>query len=329
MADNTVIPAGAGGDTIASDDITGVKFQRVKLSLGEDGVWDGDVSSINPMPVTGIYVEDEVSAGGEALMLAGAVRRDNLGGGSLQDFDGDYSGLYTNEVGRLHTSAQLRFGADEAQLLGVDMYNSSGAVAPFPVMLGNYRGGGDIIVPGDGVSIVNGGVRGLGCTNLVSIGNTFGAHLFAEKSTDGVNFVPMLMYPLDGGPAISEGMTQGWYWCEPGTFVAYIRQVDDGVTHGGIGIISYTTSLGRVQRVQGIDVYTTERPSHLAEGDVASLTQTLDNRLRVDSRPADPQSEQYYRRAQEVALLTEMATHNANVRLNERYSADRRGFELR
>lgn len=37
MADNTVLNTGSGGDTIASDDIAGVKHQRVKLSLGADG----------------------------------------------------------------------------------------------------------------------------------------------------------------------------------------------------------------------------------------------------------------------------------------------------
>jgi hypothetical protein len=52
MADNTVLNAGTGGDTIASDDIAGVKFQRVKLTLGADGVNDGDVASGNALPVS-------------------------------------------------------------------------------------------------------------------------------------------------------------------------------------------------------------------------------------------------------------------------------------
>jgi hypothetical protein len=52
MADNTVLPTGAGGDTIASDDIGGVKFQRIKLVHGVDGVNAGDVADTNPLPVT-------------------------------------------------------------------------------------------------------------------------------------------------------------------------------------------------------------------------------------------------------------------------------------
>ena len=52
MADNTQLPVPTtSGDVIATDDIGGVKFQRVKMVLGADGVNDGDVSSANPLPV--------------------------------------------------------------------------------------------------------------------------------------------------------------------------------------------------------------------------------------------------------------------------------------
>jgi hypothetical protein len=51
MADNTILNAGAGGDTIASDDISGVKYQRIKLIHGADGVNNGDVSNRNPLPI--------------------------------------------------------------------------------------------------------------------------------------------------------------------------------------------------------------------------------------------------------------------------------------
>jgi hypothetical protein len=37
LADNTTIDAGSGGDVIATDDIGGVKYQRVKISQGADG----------------------------------------------------------------------------------------------------------------------------------------------------------------------------------------------------------------------------------------------------------------------------------------------------
>ena len=50
MADNTTLNAGTGGDVIASDDIDGVKYQRIKPAFGVDGV-AVDVSTENPLPV--------------------------------------------------------------------------------------------------------------------------------------------------------------------------------------------------------------------------------------------------------------------------------------
>lgn len=49
MTDNVGYTPGSG-ETIASDDVGGVQFQRMKLALGADGVHDGDVSGTNPMP---------------------------------------------------------------------------------------------------------------------------------------------------------------------------------------------------------------------------------------------------------------------------------------
>lgn len=57
MADNTELNAGTGGDTIASDDIGGVKHQRVKLSVGADGAASDAVPVSNGMDVTGAAVQ--------------------------------------------------------------------------------------------------------------------------------------------------------------------------------------------------------------------------------------------------------------------------------
>lgn len=53
MSDNTTTNPGSGGDIIATDDVSGVKFQRVKLALGADGQFDGDVCDALPMPIAG------------------------------------------------------------------------------------------------------------------------------------------------------------------------------------------------------------------------------------------------------------------------------------
>ena len=50
MADNFVTNSGTGGNTYASDDIAGIHYPRVKLSVGADGAAT-DVSDSNPMPI--------------------------------------------------------------------------------------------------------------------------------------------------------------------------------------------------------------------------------------------------------------------------------------
>lgn len=60
MADNTQINTGAGGDVIATDDIGGVKHQRVKMEFGDDGIAT-DVSAINPLPVAEKTVDDQIA----------------------------------------------------------------------------------------------------------------------------------------------------------------------------------------------------------------------------------------------------------------------------
>lgn len=77
MADNTVLNSGSGGDTIATDDIGGVKFQRIKLVHGADGVNSGDVSTANPLPVslpnpTLVSVSGTITTGNTAQNAAAA-----------------------------------------------------------------------------------------------------------------------------------------------------------------------------------------------------------------------------------------------------------------
>lgn len=57
MADNTVINPGASGDTIATDDISGVKHQRVKLSVGADGAASDAVPVVAALDSTGTGIQ--------------------------------------------------------------------------------------------------------------------------------------------------------------------------------------------------------------------------------------------------------------------------------
>lgn len=57
MADNFTTNSGSGGDTFGADDIGGVKYPRSKIIFGKDGTNAGDVSDINPLPVTLNHVD--------------------------------------------------------------------------------------------------------------------------------------------------------------------------------------------------------------------------------------------------------------------------------
>jgi hypothetical protein len=50
MADNVILNLGTGGDTVAADDISGVKHQRAKIEYGADGSAT-DVSPITGLPI--------------------------------------------------------------------------------------------------------------------------------------------------------------------------------------------------------------------------------------------------------------------------------------
>lgn len=68
MADNSTLPA--TGDVIAADEIAGVKYQRIKVNFGVDGV-STDVSASTPLPVAGAVASN---TWGQSLALtAGAT----------------------------------------------------------------------------------------------------------------------------------------------------------------------------------------------------------------------------------------------------------------
>lgn len=72
MSDNTQLNPGTGGDIVATDDVGGVKYQRVKVNFGVDGIAT-DVSAVNPLPVA-ILVSQAANLWSQALAVtAGAT----------------------------------------------------------------------------------------------------------------------------------------------------------------------------------------------------------------------------------------------------------------
>lgn len=107
MSDNVLLNLGIGGDSIAADEIGGIKFPRCKITLGDDNVNDGDVSSVNPMPIVyspatafaGTY-QNEVGVAAVQLLkgaapltaLRGVIVK-SLGGNSGKIYVGSSSGV--------------------------------------------------------------------------------------------------------------------------------------------------------------------------------------------------------------------------------------------
>lgn len=87
MADNVDITSGSG-TTIATDDVSGVHFQRVKLVAGV-------LDSSAPLG----HLEDAAHASGDAGIMGLSVRQDSSA--ALAGTDGDYQPMVTDAQGRL------------------------------------------------------------------------------------------------------------------------------------------------------------------------------------------------------------------------------------
>lgn len=112
MADNVPVTPGVGAD-IATDEIGGAQYQRVKLIHGADGVNDGDVATGNPLPVTAaalttlagvVHAEDSASSDGDAGLVILGQRRDT--DAPAAGTDGDYVTIKLDEEGRLKVSSK-------------------------------------------------------------------------------------------------------------------------------------------------------------------------------------------------------------------------------
>lgn len=101
MADNVGYTPGVGA-TVAADDVGGVLYQVIKLDIGGDGL-SAPLSTANPLPIGGSYLEDSQHASGDRGVLLLGVRQD--ADVSPVDVSGDYQALQFNQVGRLKVSS--------------------------------------------------------------------------------------------------------------------------------------------------------------------------------------------------------------------------------
>lgn len=118
MADDFIANPGAGGVTFAGDDIAGVMYPRGKITLGANGVNDGDVSASNPLPVTsGILA---LESGGNLDLIAAATAASAASLSILDDWD-DNNRANVNIITGQNTGAQGGSGAVSATTLRVTL----------------------------------------------------------------------------------------------------------------------------------------------------------------------------------------------------------------
>lgn len=153
MADNVTIDIMSGGDAIAADDISGIKFQRIKLIHGADGTNDGDVSTANPLPVR-LYIGTDSVVGGAGAVAAGvqrvtlasndpAVTQLTAIAGYVDGIEGyvdGIEGLLTTidaDTGNIATSLAIiddwDDGADSAKVVGSVAHDTADAGAPVKI----------------------------------------------------------------------------------------------------------------------------------------------------------------------------------------------------
>lgn len=120
MADNTVLNTGSGGDTIASDDIGGVKHQRVKIEYGVDGA-AVDVSDTNPLPIDDAGGSLTVDATEFTDMVTSLQLLDNAVSGTEYQVDvvaalpaGD------NNIGNVDLASAIPAGSNSIGTLGAN-----------------------------------------------------------------------------------------------------------------------------------------------------------------------------------------------------------------
>lgn len=113
MSDNT---SQSGNDTIATDDIGGIKYQRVKVTFGTDGSAT-DVSTSNALPVSDAGATLSVDDGGSSLTVDGTVSVNALPAGTNNIGDVDVATL----PGTVATDINTLAGAVSSAKVQVDV----------------------------------------------------------------------------------------------------------------------------------------------------------------------------------------------------------------
>jgi hypothetical protein len=154
MAENVAITPGIG-DVVGADDISGVKYQRVKLIHGVDGTNDGDVSSSNGLPVQGtvtanLSATDNAVLDDIALNQTDASQKSQIVDGSGNVIGATSNALDVNIKSGASSGTQYTEADTDASITGTammwedsgDTLRSVSSVKPLPVNIISGAGSG-------------------------------------------------------------------------------------------------------------------------------------------------------------------------------------------
>lgn len=207
MADNVTLNPGTGGAVVASDDIAGIQYQRVKVTWGADGVAN-DASAASPLPTTALTntelraaavpvsasalplpsgaatestaaavlaafkAEDSVAVSGDLGMPMLAMRFDS---DAATASDGDYTILKLDETGRLKVSTKPASYAD-----------ITGSITAIQATIGTPVAGGtvegDVSRASNVMALCSGTFATVNCTFEGSLENTGDTNWFTIQA---------------------------------------------------------------------------------------------------------------------------------------------------
>jgi len=218
VADNVVLDPGAGGATIAADDITSVWYQRVKLT---DGTADSTTA---------------VAAGGgvEANALRVTVASDSTGVLSVDDNGSTLS--VDDGAGSLtvdNAALAVVGGGAEATALRVTVASDSTGV------LSVDDNGGSLTVDGTVTANLAAGTNNIGDVDVLSIAagtNAIGNVGVIPRTTGGLSIFRTLdADETEEAVKASAGQVFGWYIYNDGAAEVYVKLYNDTVANVIVG----------------------------------------------------------------------------------------------
>jgi len=335
MADNTTLNTGVGGDTLATDDIGGIKYPRGKITLGADGVNDGDVSVSNPLPTNDngtqtILVNifsDVANIDGKTPALGAAVIANsvpvNIASNQIVPVSGTVA-VTSAGLTNLDVALSTRTKPSDQQHVIID--SSASLTVSGPLTDTQLRA---TPVP------ISGAVTNANLDVALSTRTkpSDQQHAIIDSGSVTVNVISGFALESGGNLASIKTNTDPLVTAAAG---GYVRQDSTGTIakeSGGnlatLAALSKAEDAASANGDTGIPTFATRKddPSVVLtsdNGDYATLVQDRYGNLMVTAV-----EEPTIRRAQELAYLNQMQATMATMLLDEPSSSQRMGFEIR